>query len=381
MSEAAASDKADKTPELIKADEPQKQAEVKESWWKSSKPTEWISSLAQALGVIALIITGIITLRIGLVDMKVTKLQIDQKELADKENVIKAQITTLETQLKETKESLSSATRKLETINTYQQTLAFLAEMNKDVKVPHIRCYAVLDPGSSLFAVTKIYISIGPFSSGMIDVKQSGLRVDKPKPIVSKDTTPALKAIATLSSIAPIPGLAIEGVQLTAEDLETISSLKGLSSLTLDNCGLDDDLIKHLCTNPVFMFLSYNPFTKPPSINRTNDMALTLTATGVNDESMAAFFTKAPFGFAFLHLDFTPITDKTLDAIQKRGRGVELMDIIGTKVTADGFKRFVKRVEPKYVAVSGDEAARNDYQKFLSENKLRTEIRVHDKKK
>jgi hypothetical protein len=103
-------------------------------WLGTSKPTEWMTSSATVLGVLAAIISGVVAYKSGFLDAKrealatsTTLLKIEQKELEQEKVKIDAQIkksqeelsrsqrklAAVEEQVSQVREQLAAATRRL----------------------------------------------------------------------------------------------------------------------------------------------------------------------------------------------------------------------------------------------------------------------------
>jgi len=301
---------------------------------------------------------------------KETALATAQKELNDKNE----KLTTTSTKLDETLARLDETGKRLSSYLQEEQAVKFLSSLNQDErkvkKEPYLQCSVKIAPSSSSIWVTveaKTYngrLTIRDKDGGVISVEE---------PYVCKDKTGVFEAISKLRELSV---LEIKDLQLDAKDLEAISKLQKVTHLYLVRCGLDDKIISHwkVGKNVKFLILNGNPLSILPNIpHKSAIVSLYLSRTKITDSAMQGFLADAANLHA-LKLDFTSITDKTIDAIEGKNTDLDNISLFRTAVTPDGLKRFIKRTKAKHVMLKLDKNLEPVYRQFLADNNLNTDI-------
>ncbi|AWM39771.1 hypothetical protein GobsT_18670 [Gemmata obscuriglobus] len=379
------------------------------TWLRASKPTEWISSLTTAAGVSATIIAGYMLYSTGVIDskkseleakksevaMQVMKLEGDQKELVVKRDAINAEINQLKWVLKEkeadlaqtaknlgaaqtevsekrklaagfalklagAEQELDKANKRLEAFARHERAVAFLAGLGRTTN-HRVGCDIDIDPTTQKVSVTVRTYSNERDNGGYGPAWQN-------PPLKLEESAPIVEAV---SSIRNLVSLDIVGVALEPSDLQVISQIHGLTSLSLPNCLLSDAKIRSLKVNGVKRLnLSKNNLTVLPQISDAAKIDfLDVSHTAVDDGSLASFLDGAVSLGVFV-ADRTAVTDVSL----RRIKTLRYAGLLGTKVTTQGVCDLLTATEPSQVRVLLDKTIERIYRNHLVKNKLSSEI-------
>ncbi len=340
------------------------------AWLRTSKPTEWISSIATFAGVAVAITTGVLVYNSGLFDTKRSELNIENAKLEIRRAELSIQNLKLEAEQKEQNLRIAANEKKLTETKT-----ALYARIEHDRA---IQTLARLNMPQSDNLRMLCDVHLNAYSGELrlfVRVPSHMLRFDA-KPLAAKSDKKIV--FDSIPKLANLTDLSFFDIQLDSDDLMQISQVSSLRWLSLRNCGLNDESIAHLTVPPNVTSLTLwrNPITHlPPITNKEKIEVLNLTETLVSDESISRLLPNMS-GLKWLGLASTPITDQTIDAITIADLHCQLEY---TKTTPDGIKRLMKRTRPRFVSHDADADA--DYRKFIAAEALPTKMNNFPKKR
>ena len=374
-------------------------------WLRTSKPTEWISTLTAFIGVLATVIAAILYFSTGVLDAKRseletrrselgiqnTKLELDQIDLLARRDVVSRQnnglkleieqhqnrISKMQEQLDQARgelkhftENLSDSERKLLAIQEHEKSVTVLRGLGRDFENGQKK---------GIYLACNIGLGLSQTAPQVaVHVKRNdGFKLLE-EPLVSPEKDVMLDAVLNVKGIN---SLSFKGVKLAAKDLQKLSENLSHRILFLIDCGIDDNAIKHLSLDKktTYLHLDGNPITRLPNIKHAWALqTLYLRRTNVGDDAVVPLLKNAVncFGMKF---DNSQITDKSLEAIPDGNKDLDNLSLYKTKVTIEGVKRMIARIRPKWVVLEIRPGAKKELEEFLEKESLDTAVLLLDR--
>jgi hypothetical protein len=354
-------------------------------WLKTSKPTEWLSSLTTLTGVLIALGSGLLAYQSGLFDVKreslniqTAQLRMEQKELQANKVVLDQEVRLAKRELENTKVALaekrSEVGKQAKIIEGYKTQLASYERERE--------AYQALQKLSTPYTYggqKGAYLDVSIEQKGMSERKYVNVRASRNdgKPIeepLAIDTID--QCIESILNIRNVYSLTVDNAVLNKGNTAAMSGLRDLRELTLTNVMLKDSQLAQLSKLEKLehLELNINSIKRWPEWPKNPNLkVLHLDRTQINDDSLELILTQFP-ELLKLHLKATSVTDASigrlvllkklvwanLDGTALTDEGflsianapkLQILSINGTKVTDEGLRRYAARTKGKDVEI------------------------------